>query len=96
LNIQQQQQQPQLHRRRRRRRQKQQPLPAAAGRRDTLQPAPDATWRPEIIYGRFRVMTATPGCSCCHNDQMLADFQNSFSKSLRNDEDKAFIDIFCT
>jgi len=31
---------------------------AAAGRRDTLRTAADATWRPECTYGRFRVTTA--------------------------------------
>jgi len=31
----------------------------AAGERDTLLPAADATWRPEMNYGRFRVPSAT-------------------------------------
>jgi len=42
-------------------------LPAATGRRDTLRNAADATWRPEITYGRFRVTIATRGCFCCIN-----------------------------
>ena len=34
--------------------------------RNMLRPATDATWRPEITYGRLRVMTATRGCSCSY------------------------------
>jgi len=40
------------------------PPQAAAGGRDTLRPAADATWRPEMNYGRFRVPTATRYCTC--------------------------------
>jgi len=42
---------------------------AAAGRYQPTAAAyrADSTWRAEITYGRLRVTTATPGCSCYNN-----------------------------
>ena len=39
------------------------PLAADVGR-DTLRSAADATWQPEMNYGRSRVPTATRCCTC--------------------------------
>jgi len=56
-------QQPQQHRG-----WQQQQLPAvvsaAAGGRDTLQPAADATWQPKMNYDRFRIPIAMRCCTC--------------------------------